>query len=40
VPFAFTGTIDTITLSIDRPKLMQEDKKKLMEGAAKAADAK
>jgi len=40
VPFAFTGKIDKITLSIDRPKLTPEDEKKLMEGAAKAADAK
>jgi arylsulfatase len=30
VPFAFTGTIDKITLTIDRPKLTPEDEKKLM----------
>ncbi|PYR40870.1 MAG: arylsulfatase, partial [Acidobacteria bacterium] len=30
VPFAFTGKIDKITLSIDRPKLTPEDEKKLM----------
>ena len=29
VPFAFTGKIDKITLSIDRPKLTPEDVKKL-----------
>jgi arylsulfatase len=29
-PFAFTGTIDKITLTIDRPKLTPEDEKKLM----------
>jgi arylsulfatase len=31
VPFAFTGKIDKITLTIDRPKLSPEDEKKLME---------
>jgi arylsulfatase A-like enzyme len=31
VPFAFTGKINTITLTIDRPKLTPEDEKKLME---------
>ncbi|HXJ32391.1 MAG TPA: sulfatase-like hydrolase/transferase, partial [Candidatus Eisenbacteria bacterium] len=31
VPFAFTGKIDKITLSIDRPKLTPEDEKKLLE---------
>ena len=30
-PFAFTGTIDKITLTIDRPKLSAEDEKRLME---------
>jgi len=30
-PFAFTGKIDRITLTIDRPKLTPEDEKKLME---------
>ena len=30
VPFGFTGTIDKITLSIDRPKLTPEDEKRLM----------
>jgi hypothetical protein len=30
VPFAFTGKIEKITLSIDRPKLTPEDEKKLM----------
>jgi arylsulfatase len=30
-PFAFTGKIGKITLSIDRPKLTPEDEKKLME---------
>jgi arylsulfatase len=29
-PFAFTGTINKITLKIDRPKLTPEDEKKLM----------
>ena len=31
VPFAFTGKIDKITLTVDRPKLTPEDEKKLME---------
>jgi len=31
VPFAFTGKIDKITLTIDRPKLTPEDERKLME---------
>jgi arylsulfatase len=31
VPFEFTGTIDKLTLSIDRPKLSPEDEKRLME---------
>jgi len=31
VPFAFTGKIDKITLTIDRPKLTPEDEKKLRE---------
>ena len=29
VPFAFTGKLDKITLTIDRPKLSPEDIKKL-----------
>jgi len=31
VPFTFTGTINKITLTIDRPKLTPEDEKKLMQ---------
>ena len=31
VPFAFTGKINKITLTIDRPKLSPEDEKKLMQ---------
>jgi hypothetical protein len=31
VPFAFTGKIEKITLSIDRPKLTPEDEQKLLE---------
>ena len=33
VPFAFTGKIDKITLTIDRPKLTQVDRKRLMQAA-------
>ena len=36
VPFAFTGKINKITLTIDRPKLSPEDIKKL-EAAQRAA---
>ncbi len=31
VPFAFTGTLDKVTLTIDRPKLTPDDEKRLME---------
>jgi hypothetical protein len=31
VPFKFTGKINKITLTIDRPKLTPEDEKKLMQ---------
>jgi arylsulfatase len=40
VPFKFTGKINKLTLTIDRPKLTPEDIKKLEEGMQKAADAK
>jgi hypothetical protein len=30
VPFAFTGKINTITLTFDRPKLTPEDEKNLL----------
>jgi hypothetical protein len=31
VPFAFTGKINKLTFTLDRPKVTEEDKKKLME---------
>ena len=31
IPFKFTGKIDKITLTINRPQLSPEDEKKLME---------
>jgi arylsulfatase len=34
VPFAFSGKINKITLTIDRPKLTPADEKKLMASAA------
>ncbi|HVN87264.1 MAG TPA: arylsulfatase [Candidatus Binatia bacterium] len=37
-PFAFTGTLDKLTIKIDRPKLSPEDEKRLREGTEKAAD--
>jgi hypothetical protein len=39
-PFSFTGKIDKITLTIDRPQLTPEDEKRLMEAEKGAADAK
>jgi arylsulfatase A-like enzyme len=39
VPFKFTGEIDKLTIALDRPKLTPEDQKRLMQGAASAADA-
>jgi len=37
VPFAFTGKINRITLTIDRPKLTPADEKRLMEEQKKQA---
>jgi hypothetical protein len=31
VPFKFTGKLNKLTLTIDRPKLTPEDEKRLME---------
>jgi arylsulfatase len=31
VPFRFTGKLDKLTLTIDRPKLSAEDEKRLSE---------
>jgi arylsulfatase A-like enzyme len=39
VPFAFTGTIDKLTISLAPPKLTPEDIQKLKQAEAKAADA-
>ena len=38
VPFAFTGTIDSLKLVIDRPVLSDADKAKLEAAMKKAAD--
>jgi arylsulfatase A-like enzyme len=38
VPFKFTGKIDKLTISLDRPKLTPEDEKKLMAAEESAAD--
>ena len=40
VPFKFTGKIDKLTITVDPPVLAPEDKKRLMDAAASAADAK
>jgi arylsulfatase len=39
-PFEFTGKIDKITLTIDRPKLTSADEQKLRDAARKAAAAR
>jgi arylsulfatase len=39
VPFNFTGKIDKLTISVERPKLTPEDQQRLMQGQASAADA-
>jgi hypothetical protein len=38
VPFEFTGKLDKLTLTIDRPKLTPEDIRKLTDAARQAAD--
>jgi arylsulfatase len=38
VPFQFTGKLNKLTLSIERPKLTAEDVRRLQEGAERAAD--
>jgi len=38
IPFPFTGKINKLTISVDRPKLTPEDIKKLKEAEAKADD--
>jgi len=38
VPFKLTAKLNKLTIAIDQPKLTPEDKKKLVEGAEKAAD--
>jgi hypothetical protein len=40
VPFTFTGKLDKLTISLDRPPLTPEDIKKLEEAQKSAADAK
>jgi arylsulfatase len=40
VPFAFTGTIDKLTIEVDRPKLTHEDLQKLKDAEMQAQDAK
>jgi arylsulfatase A-like enzyme len=39
VPFAFTGKIDKLTISIEPPKLTEDDQKKLFEAEHAAQDA-
>ena len=40
VPFAFTGKIDKLTISVEPPVLTDADKKKLVEAFIAAQDAK
>ncbi len=40
VPFAFTGKIDKLTVSVEPPQLTPDDVKKLRDAEASAADAK
>jgi len=40
VPFAFTGKIDKLTVSVEPPVLTEDDKKKLQEAERAAQDAK
>ncbi len=40
VPFTFTGKIDKLTITVEPPKLTEEDKKKLAEANLAAQDAK
>lgn len=40
VPFRFTGKLNKLTLTIDRPQLTPEDEKRLIEAEKSAADAK
>jgi hypothetical protein len=40
IPFNFTGTIDKLTIALDRPKLTPEDIEKLKQAEMSAADAK
>ncbi len=38
VPFRFTGKLNRLTLTIDRPKLTPDDERRLMNSASRAAD--
>jgi len=40
IPFTFTGTIDKLTIAVDRPQLTPADIQKLKQGEIGAADAK
>jgi len=40
VPFAFTGKIDKLTISVEPPKLTPEDEQKLRDAQSAAQDAK
>ena len=39
VPFKFTGKLEKLTISVDRPKLTPADEKRLLQANASAADA-
>ena len=39
IPFAFTGKLDKLTITVDRPKLTAADEKRLMEASQQANDS-
>ena len=40
MPFAFTGKLDKLTFTVERPKLTPDDEKKLVDAMRAASDAK
>jgi arylsulfatase A-like enzyme len=40
VPFKFTGKLNKLTIAIDRPKLTEDDEKKLSEASQRASDGR
>jgi hypothetical protein len=40
VPFAFTGKLEKLSFTVERPKLSPDDEKKLVDAMRAASDAK